>query len=120
MGGLMKNILARESDVEIEIAAAATRPDEAAVLVYSVTVTTHPRFLDNGVHESAKAAVHGLALGLGIIMGMYNTAAWVVRRQRHLFVNTCLYAGFCLWEARLVAHHLRDAALSRAVTPVDR
>jgi len=38
-------------------------------------------------------------------MGLYNAAAWLARRDRHLAVNTVLYAALILWEQHHVAHH---------------
>jgi hypothetical protein len=60
-----------------------------------------------GSCEPLKATVHGLALGLVVLMGAYNTAAWLRRRQRHLAVNAVIYLAAALWEQRHVMHHLR-------------
>ncbi len=92
---------------------AARRAERARRAVETLVVTTgnHPAILDHGSYETAKAAVHAAALGLGLVMGTYNMAAWVVRRQRHLFLNACVYVVFSLWEVRLVAHHLREGHL---------
>ena len=62
--------------------------------------------LRHGECESLKAAVHGASLGLAIVMGLYNAAAWIGRRERHLAVNTILYALLIAWEREHVAHHL--------------
>ena len=56
--------------------------------------------------EPLKAAFHGLALVLAGLMGAYNTAAWMRRRQSHLAVNAAIYIAAAFWEQRHVAHHL--------------
>jgi hypothetical protein len=53
-----------------------------------------------------KATVHAAAFGLAIVMGVYNAAAWFRRRERHLAINTVLYAALTAWEQKNVAHHL--------------
>ena len=62
--------------------------------------------LHHGSCEPLKATVHGAALGLAALMGLYNAAAWLRRRERHLAVNTVLYSLAIAWEQRHVAHHL--------------
>src|SRR5918993_2668279 len=62
--------------------------------------------LKSGSCESFKAGVHGAALGLAVVMGLYNTAAWVHRRERHLWINALIYCLACEFERRHVAHHL--------------
>jgi hypothetical protein len=37
-------------------------------------------------------------------MGAYNAAAWLLRRERHLAVNTVLYTALLAWEQQHVAH----------------
>lgn len=56
--------------------------------------------------EPLKLGIHAAALGLAALMGAYNGAAWLSRRQRHLAVNTVLYTCLTIWEQRHVAHHL--------------
>jgi hypothetical protein len=53
-----------------------------------------------------KATVHGLALGLAAVMGAYNLAAWMKRRQSHLAVNAFIYLAAVAFEQRHVRHHL--------------
>lgn len=53
-----------------------------------------------------KAAVHGLLLATAGLCVLYNGAAWVKRRDRHLAVNTLLYALVVGWENAHVRHHL--------------
>ena len=65
--------------------------------------------------EPLKTAVHGTALVLAALMGLYNGAAWLQRRQRHLAFNTVIYLAAVIWEQRHVAHHLSPCL--RAETP---
>ena len=62
--------------------------------------------LDSGSCERLKAGVHATALGLAIVMGVYNAAAWLRRRQPHLAVNAVLYAALAVWEQQHLTHHL--------------
>ena len=62
--------------------------------------------LNSGSCEGLKAGIHTTALGLAVVMGVYNAAAWFRRRQPHLAVNAVLYAALAAWEERHVAHHL--------------
>jgi hypothetical protein len=64
--------------------------------------------LDVGCCEPFKAAIHGAALGLTVLMGAYNAAAWLRRRQRHLAINTLIYLAAAVWEERHVRHHIRE------------
>ena len=72
--------------------------------------------LKPGTSEGLKAGVHATALGLAVVMGLYNAAAWLRRREPHLAVNAVLYAALTAWEQKQVAHHL---AARRALHPVD-
>jgi hypothetical protein len=56
--------------------------------------------------EPLKLGVHAGALGLAALCGMYNAAAWLSRRERHLAVNTVMYLVLTVWEQQHVAHHL--------------
>jgi hypothetical protein len=67
--------------------------------------------LECGSCETLKASFHATALGLCAIMGLYNAAAWLRRREQHLAVNAVLYAALTAWEQRHVATHV--AALRR-------
>jgi len=67
--------------------------------------------LDRGNCEPLKAAVHGLSFGLVALMGLYNAAAWLRRRDRHLAINAVLYGCAMAWEHRLVSHHLAACRL---------
>ena len=64
------------------------------------------KILRHGECERLKAGVHATALALAVTMGLYNAAAWLRRRERHLAVNTILYAALIAWERVHVAHHL--------------
>jgi hypothetical protein len=64
--------------------------------------------LDVGCCEPFKAAIHGAALGLTVLMGTYNAAAWLRRRQRHLAINAIIYLAAAVWEERHVRHHVRE------------
>jgi hypothetical protein len=70
--------------------------------------------LDVGCCEPFKAVIHGVALGLTVVMGTYNAAAWIRRRQRHLAINAVIYLAAALWEEHHVRHHIR-ACLPRQV-----
>ena len=69
--------------------------------------------LDSGACEPFKAGVHGVALALAATCAIYNTAAFIKRRQSHLAVNAVLYWTMTFWERCHVVHHLR------ACTPRD-
>jgi hypothetical protein len=62
--------------------------------------------LDCGSCEALKLGVHATTLGLAVVMGAYNAAAWLRRREQHLAVNAVLYAALIAWEREHVAHHL--------------
>jgi hypothetical protein len=70
------------------------------------------KLLKCGNCEELKLGVHGTALALAVVMGAYNTAAWLVRRERHLAVNSVMYAALTFWEVQHVLHHL--AAMGKA------
>lgn len=76
-----------------------------------MTVPLH--ILKTGSCEPLKAVCHGASLGLCALMGLYNAAAWVNRRERHLAVNAMVYALAVAWEKRLVAHHLQACDLDQ-------
>jgi hypothetical protein len=66
--------------------------------------------LDSGSCEPFKAGVHGVALALAATCALYNTAAWIKRRQSHLAINAVLYWSMTAWEHCHVMHHLRACA----------
>jgi hypothetical protein len=61
-----------------------------------------------GSCEPLKAGVHATALGLAVLMGLYNAAAWLRRREHHLAINAVLYAALTAWEQKHVAHHVAE------------
>jgi hypothetical protein len=70
--------------------------------------------LESGSREGFKAGVHGLALSLVGLMGAYNAAAWLQRRQPHLAFNTIVYAALVFFEYQHVCHHWADIGSSTA------
>ena len=62
--------------------------------------------LERGNCEPFKAAVHGATLSLAAVMSLYNAAAWLHRRERHLWVNADVYCLLVEYERRLVEHHV--------------
>jgi hypothetical protein len=73
--------------------------------------------LNSGSSETLKTGVHATALGLMVVMGAYNAAAWVQRRQPHLAINAVLYAALAAWEQKHVAHHLAVIHRQREAGP---
>lgn len=67
-----------------------------------------------GSCEPLKAVVHGMALSLAAVMGAYNLAAWLRRRQPHLALNAAVYIAAVLFEQRHVAHHLVPCLTTKA------
>ena len=77
--------------------------------------------LESGTREGVKAAVHGMTLGLVAVMGAYNAAAWLQRRQPHLAMNAAIYAALTFFEYMHVGHHraaLAADAATLATAPV--
>ena len=64
--------------------------------------------LQCGHCEPLKLGVHAGALGLSVLCGLYNAAAWLSRRETHLAVNALLYASLAIWEQQHVVHHLEE------------
>ncbi len=71
-------------------------------------MTTNLEVLQCGKCEPLKLGVHALALGLVAVMGLYNAAAWLSRRQKHLAFNAVMYAALTVWEQQHVAHHIAE------------
>jgi hypothetical protein len=71
-------------------------------------MTMDLKVLKCGNCEELKLGVHGLALGIAALCGLYNAAAWLSRREQHLAVNTVLYTALILFEQRHVAHHIAE------------
>ena len=76
---------------------------------------TNLTLLECGSCEPLKLGVHAAALALATVMGVYNAAAWLARRDRHLAVNTLLYTALVIWEQHHVTHH--HALLARHSGP---
>ena len=74
--------------------------------------------LTKGSCEPFKAVVHGASLGLFAIMGLYNAAAWINRRERHLAINALIYGLGVAWERRLVSHHIAACRESAVAKPM--
>jgi hypothetical protein len=72
------------------------------------------KVLKCGNCEELKLGVHATALGLAAVCGLYNTFAWLSRRQQHLAVNAILYAALIAWEQQHVSHHMAEIRRPRA------
>jgi hypothetical protein len=83
-------------------------------LVHGTPVATLDRMtmdlkvLKCGNCEELKLGVHALALGVAALCGVYNAAAWLSRRERHLAVNTIMYAALIAFERQHVSHHIAE------------
>jgi hypothetical protein len=71
-------------------------------------MTMDLKVLKCGNCEELKLGVHALALGVAALCGAYNAAAWLSRRERHLAINTMLYAALIAFEHQHVSHHLAE------------
>ncbi|MBI3490793.1 MAG: hypothetical protein HY047_03215 [Acidobacteria bacterium] len=81
-------------------------------------MTMDMEILDRGTNEELKLGVHAAALGLAVVMGLYNAAAFLKRRERHLAVNTVLYAALTAWEQQHVVHHWTEIQRARGTWDV--
>jgi hypothetical protein len=77
-------------------------------------MTMDLKVLKCGNCEPLKLGVHGLALGLAALCGLYNAAAWLSRREQHLAVNAVLYAALIAFEQRHVVHHIAELRQPKA------
>lgn len=66
------------------------------------------KVLQCGNCERLKLGVHAAALGIATLCGVYNAAAWLSRRDRHLAINAVLYAALVAFEQRHVVHHIAE------------
>ena len=66
------------------------------------------KVLKCGNCEELKLGVHALALGVAALCGAYNAAAWLSRRERHLAINTVMYAALIAFEQQHVSHHIAE------------
>jgi hypothetical protein len=80
-------------------------------------MTMDLKVLKCGNCEPLKLGVHGLALGLAAVCGLYNAAAWLSRREQHLAVNAVLYAALIAFEQRHVAHHIAELRHPKGAEP---
>jgi hypothetical protein len=71
-------------------------------------MTIDLKVLKCGNCEELKLGVHALALGVAALCGAYNAAAWLSRRERHLAVNTIMYAALIAFERQHVSHHIAE------------
>jgi len=69
-------------------------------------VTLDLPVLKCGNCEELKLGVHAGALAIAALCCAYNAAAWLVRREPHLAVNTVLYAMLIAWEQKHISHHM--------------
>jgi hypothetical protein len=69
-------------------------------------MTMDLKVLKCGNCEELKLGVHALALGVAALCGLYNAAAWMSRRERHLALNTVMYAALIAIEQQHVSHHI--------------
>ena len=69
-------------------------------------MTLDLKVLKCGNFEELKLGVHATALAVAALCGLYNTAAWLSRREQHLAVNAVLYMALIAFEQRHVAHHI--------------
>ena len=87
------------------------QPDSGMAVAKFGHMTMDLEVLKCGNCEELKAGVHAAALGLFVVMGVYNLAAWLSRREAHLAINAVLYTALTAWEQQHVTHHL--AALKK-------
>ena len=59
-----------------------------------------------GNHEILKCSVHGAAGAIAGLMAAYNIAAACFRRDRHLKINSVVYALLVAYELKQTLHHL--------------
>jgi hypothetical protein len=97
-----------------------TGSKSSASILHRCDLTLQVDVLNSGSHERLKAGIHGTALGLAVVMGVYNAAAWLQRRAPHLAVNAVLYTALAAWEQRQVAHHLATIRTTRDLEPAGR
>ena len=81
----------------------------------SAVMTMDLKVLKCGNCEELKLGVHAMALGLAALCGVYNAAAWLSRRERHLAVNTLMYVALIAFEQQHVSHHIAELRRPEAV-----
>lgn len=65
----------------------------------------HIAFVQPGHHEAIKATMHGAMGVLAVLCATYNAAAWRMRREPHLLVNTLLYGSIVALEITQIRRH---------------
>jgi hypothetical protein len=80
------------------------------------------KLLETGCHEPLKASVHGVLGAIALVCFGYNTAAYAMRRERHLARGLAFYGVLVAVEVAKVVHHCRakaarspDSSLTRFV-----
>lgn len=64
------------------------------------------KLLRSGEAETFKACYHAGLCAFVAGAFLYNAAAFVLRRDRHLAINAAVYGAATVFEARKVRHHL--------------
>jgi hypothetical protein len=59
-----------------------------------------------GQCEPLKAIVHGVLMGSVALCALYNSAAWLRRRELHLGINALIYTAATAWEYLHTQQHL--------------
>jgi len=81
-------------------------PAKVLVQAHGARLDLKLTVLDCGSYETLKLGVHAATLGLAVVMGAYNAAAFLRRREHHLAANAVLYTALIALEYHHVAHHL--------------
>ena len=99
--------LVRDPAVDDQISISGTiGPAKVLVQANGAGLDLKLTVLDCGSYETLKLGVHAATLGLAVVMGAYNAAAWLRRREHHLAANAVLYTALIALEYHHVAHHL--------------
>ena len=91
---------------EISVSGAVSRAKLQLVEANKAKLDAKLTVLDTGSCEPLKLGVHAATLGLAVVMGAYNAAAWLRRREHHLAANAVLYTALIALEYHHVVHHL--------------
>jgi hypothetical protein len=91
----------------------------STVFAAALSMKMEMSLLRCGSCEPLKAGVHATALGLSALMGLYNAAAWLARREMHLAINAVLYTALTAWEQKHVAHHLAELRRLQQTAPAE-
>lgn len=63
--------------------------------------------LDRGSDEIPKVAAHVLLGSVAAVCALYNVAAWLWRRERHLAINAVIYGALTALECYQIQRHGR-------------